>query len=85
MQSISLRPGKKWRRRIQDGGGDDDALVKVAVVEAKERPCYGAHVGQIVLFGTGLVHAARAAWSSLWSVGSDVACFLSHGTLVARW
>ena len=36
MQSISLRPGKKWRRGIQDGGGDDDALVKVAVVAAKE-------------------------------------------------
>ena len=24
-----------------------------------------------MLFGTGLVHSARAAWSSVWSVGSD--------------
>ena len=79
MQSISLRPGKKWRRRIQDGGGDDDALVKVAVVEAKE-------MNEDLLQELGVsIHSARAAWSSVWSVGSDVACFLLHGTLVARW
>ena len=36
VQSVSPRPEKEWRRRIHDGVGDDDALVKVADVEAKE-------------------------------------------------
>ena len=36
VQSVSPRPEKGWRRRIHDGGGGDDALVKVADVEAKE-------------------------------------------------
>ena len=40
---------------------------------------------RLCFFGTSLVHAARAAWSSVWSVGSDDARSLSHGTLVARW